>query len=168
MIVNDKRENDNMLPVGNIIQGSCFICKDTLYIKTNASEWIEQMNPNDCFCLSVDNGRLTKLDKETMVTPVETECNMITKDKKTNNRRNNCRKPISKYIVIAWTRYDDEVYVQHFDTKSEAQKYMETNYNQVRSNCLTVYYEFMGETTAKVETGQNVFLWQIKKLSFRG
>ena len=63
MVINDKRENTNELPVKNIIQGNCFIHKDTLYIKTNTSDWIAQTNPNDCFCLRLDNGRLDKLDK---------------------------------------------------------------------------------------------------------
>ena len=64
MLINDKR-NSNTLPIKNIIQGNCFIFNNALYIKTNASEWIEQTNPNDCFCLRVANGRLTKKDKET-------------------------------------------------------------------------------------------------------
>ncbi len=88
MIINDKRENT--LPVKNIIQGNCFMYNNALYIKTNASEWIERANLNDCFCLRLDNGRLNNLNKETIVTPVETECNIITKKiKRTDNRKNN-------------------------------------------------------------------------------
>lgn len=170
MIVNDKRENTNTLPIKNIIQGNCFMYNDALYIKTNASDWIEQTNPNDCFCLIIANGRLTKFNKETIVTPVNTECNIITKDEKLTTEEMTPEKSTSKYILMSWTIFDDEIRVRPFNTESEAQKFMETNYNAVLSaekdNEIEINYDFIGKRSAKIKTDHDIFLWQIEEIKF--
>ena len=169
MLINDKR-NSNTLPIKNIIQGNCFIFNDALYIKTNASEWIEQTNPNDCFCLRVANGRLTKKDKETMVTPVDTECNIITRDENPTTQETTNNKTTSKYTVIRWTRFDDELHTQQFDTESEAQNYMRSNYKHVLSTEkeyeVKINDNHISKTNAKIETEQDVYLWQIIETKF--
>lgn len=169
MLINDKR-NPTTLPIENIIIGNCFMYNNALYIKTNASEWIEQTNPNDCFCLRVANGRLTKLDKETMVTPVNTECNIITKNENPTTEEITPEKNTSKYIVIRWTRFDDELHTQQFDTESEAQNYMRSNYKHVLSTekkyDVKINDNHINKTSAKIETEQDVFLWQIIETNF--
>ena len=80
MLIYDKRKNASISPVENISNGNCFLHNNVLYLKTNIPKLTEPQDVLSGLCVRLDTGKLKILNKQIKVTPVDVECNIITKD----------------------------------------------------------------------------------------
>ena len=94
-----------------------------------------------------------------MVTPVKTECYIITEETTDNTTP-------SKYIVIMWTGHSERVWIESFNTEKEAQDFMKENYNEITSpkNNEKANETNFKEDFAYANVGYTDYFWQIEEI----